>query len=69
MAKEASIARIKVVLDNVEPPVVRRLEVPINVKLDRLHTILQAAMGWTNSHLYEFQNPRLRVWNTGPGLP
>jgi hypothetical protein len=64
MTKEVPIARIKVVLDNVKPTVMRRLEVPINVKLDRLHMILQAAMGWTNSHLYEF-----RIRDCGFGIP
>jgi len=30
---------------------VRRVEVPLTIRLDRLHLVLQAAMGWTNSHL------------------
>jgi hypothetical protein len=64
MARETPIARIKVVLDDVKPTVMRRLEVPINIKLDRLHMVLQAAMGWTNSHLYEF-----RIRDCGFGIP
>jgi len=27
--------------------------VPLTLRLDRLHLAIQAAMGWTNSHLYE----------------
>ena len=50
----ASIARLRIKLDDVEPAVVRRVEVPLTIRLDRLHLVLQAAMGWTNSHLYEF---------------
>ncbi len=50
-----SIARLKVTLDDVKPAVQRRLEVPLTIRLDRLHLVLQAALGWTNSHLYEIK--------------
>jgi hypothetical protein len=59
-----SIARLRVTLDDVEPAVLRRLEVPLDLRLDRLHLVLQAALGWTNSHLWEF-----RARDTGWGLP
>ncbi|UPT92061.1 plasmid pRiA4b ORF-3 family protein [Bradyrhizobium barranii subsp. apii] len=32
----------------------RRLVVPVTLRLDRLHLTLQEAFGWTNSHLFEF---------------
>ena len=50
-----TIARLKITLDHVEPAVLRRIEVPLDIRLDRLHLILQAAIGWTNSHLYEIR--------------
>jgi hypothetical protein len=50
-----SINEIKVKLEYIEPAVTRTLQVPSNIRLDRLHLTLQAAMGWTNSHLYVFQ--------------
>ena len=50
----SSIARLKVVLDGVEPKVMRRFEVPVTMRLSRLHTVLQIMMGWTDTHLYEF---------------
>ena len=50
-----SIARLKVTLDDVKPAVQRRLEVPLTIRLDRLHLVLQAALGWTDSHLYEIK--------------
>ena len=59
-----TIARLKITLDNVEPKVSRRLEVPFSIRLDRLHLALQAALGWTNSHLYE-----IRVRDIGWGIP
>jgi len=60
----ASIAHLRVKLDDVEPAVVRRVEVPLTIRLDRLHLVLQAAMGWTNSHLYE-----IRARDIGWGSP
>jgi Plasmid pRiA4b ORF-3-like protein len=29
--------------------------VPFDIRLDRLHLTIQAALGWTNSHLYEIR--------------
>ena len=60
----ATIARLRVKLDDVEPVVLRRIEVPLTIRLDRLHLVLQAAMGWTNSHLYE-----IRAGDVGWGMP
>ena len=49
------IARLSIVLDEVKPPVRRRIEVPLTIRLDRLHEVFQAVMGWENYHLYEFR--------------
>ncbi len=46
--------RVRVQLDGVEPPIWRRLDLASDIILPRLHHILQAAMGWTDSHLHEF---------------
>ena len=59
-----TIARLKITLDAVEPVILRRVEVPFDIRLDRLHLAIQAAMGWTNSHLYE-----IRAGHTGWGIP
>jgi hypothetical protein len=58
------IARIKIILNDVKPVVVRRIEVPFDIRLDRLHLVIQAAMGWTNTHLYE-----IRARDVGWGIP
>ena len=49
------IYQIKVTLKGSKPPIWRRFQVSGNVSLHRLHLILQAVMGWTNSHLYQFE--------------
>ena len=48
------IYRLRVELAEVEPPAWRRVEVPSDLTLDRMHEVLQVAMGWTNSHLHQF---------------
>jgi hypothetical protein len=57
------IACLKITLDDARPQVLRRIEVPLAIRLDRLHLVLQAALGWTNSHLYE-----LRAQDVGWGV-
>ena len=37
-----------------DPPVWRRLLVPASMRLDRLHDVIQAAMGWQDYHLHVF---------------
>ena len=61
---EAAIVRLKVTLDDVEPKVLRRVEALFSIRLDRLHLTLQAALGWTDSHLYES-----RARDVGWGVP
>ena len=50
-----TIVCLKITLDHAKPAVLRRVEVPFDIRLDRLHLTIQAAMGWTNSHLYEIR--------------
>lgn len=61
-----AIFQIAVTLLDVTPRVWRRLLVPATMRLDRLHDTLQAAMGWTNSHLHAF---RADGGEYGPPLP
>ena len=68
MTSSPSIARLKITLDDVEPAVVRRLEVPLDLRLDRLHLVLQAALGWTNSHLWEFRVKDQICWKSVAGM-
>jgi hypothetical protein len=55
MAKPpAQVYQIRVTLNGTRPPVWRRLQVPGDTTLRKLHDILQIAMGWTDSHLHQF---------------
>ena len=46
--------QLKITLRDSRPPIWRRIVVPANIKLSRLHDVLQAVMPWTNSHLHQF---------------
>ena len=58
------IYQLKVTLNHIKPPIWRRVQVPGEIKLGKLHRILQAAMGWTDSHLHAF-----RIGNENYGVP
>jgi len=58
--EEPNAVQIKVTLDDIEPPIWRRLVVPLTTTLSDLHHFLQAAMGWTDSHLHQFEIGGLR---------
>ncbi len=51
----ARVYTIKVTLMGSDPPIWRRLEVTNAMTLGELHYALQIAMGWTESHLHEFE--------------
>ena len=48
------IYQIKITLKDIKPPVWRRLQVTNDTVLEKLHAIIQVAMGWSNSHLHQF---------------
>jgi hypothetical protein len=48
------------------PPIWRRLLVPADLTLARLHNVLQVAMGWHDSHLHEFSAGERRFGQPDP---
>lgn len=48
------IATVRIELVDSAPLIWREVEVPTSVTLKVLHDIIQAVMGWTQSHLWEF---------------
>lgn len=49
------VYRLRVELLGSDPLIWRRLLVPAEIKLPKLHQCLQLVMGWTNSHLHQFE--------------
>ena len=58
--KPAVIYQLKIQLQGSKPPIWRRVEVLSDITLDTFHEVIQAAMGWDDSHLHNFeQNDRI----------
>ena len=51
----APIYQLKITLRDFRPPIWRRVLVPADFTLAKLHWVIQHAMGWTNSHLHHFK--------------
>ena len=50
------VLQLRVTLGGVDgPPVWRQVVIPAGYTLDRVHGVIQAAMGWQNSHLHMFR--------------
>jgi hypothetical protein len=52
---DARVCQLTVTLEQIQPPIWRRLVVPAWYTLERLHGVLQTALGWTDSHLHMFR--------------
>jgi len=51
----APVLQVKVtLLETADPVVWRRLLVPASIRLDRLHKVIQAVMGWQDYHMHCF---------------
>ena len=50
----AMLYQIKVTLVDAKPPIWRRLTLSSLTALDRLHEVIQVAMGWEDCHLHQF---------------
>jgi hypothetical protein len=51
---EVAIYRVRVDIDDAQPPIWRRLDLHSDLPLDVVHQILQVAFAWTDSHLHRF---------------
>jgi hypothetical protein len=55
VAKAVPEVILEISLRHIKPRIWRGFSVPGNIRLDRLHDVIQAVMGWTNSHLHAFR--------------
>ena len=54
---QADVLTVKVTLEDSNAPIVwRRLCIAADIRLDRFHQIMAAAMGWEDSHLHVFEH-------------
>ncbi len=50
-----AVYQLRITLKNVSPPIWRQVQVPMDFRLDQLHTLIQLVMGWDDYHLHEFE--------------
>jgi len=50
-----TIARLRISLDDIEPEIWRIVDMPLTGSLKMLHDVIQAAMGWQDYHLWQFE--------------
>jgi len=55
-----SVYQLKITLENIKPPVWRRVLIDGSSTLDEVHEVIQAAFGWWNYHLHEFEADGIR---------
>ena len=48
------VARLRIELQELEPKIWRRIDMPLSTTLEALREAIQMTMGWTFSHLWEF---------------
>ncbi len=62
-AKFYYIYQFKITLEGIIPPVLRQIQVPEIYTFWDLHVAIQDAMGWTDSHLHQFEikNPKTKA--------
>ena len=53
-AQNLPLYELKITLRGSKPAIWRRVQVPGNINLNRLHDVFQVVMGWTDSHLHQF---------------
>lgn len=49
-----TVYQLRIELQHIEPLIWRRILVPNTIKLSKLDRVVQAVMGWTNSHLHDW---------------
>ena len=54
-SNKSPVHQLKVTLKGSSPPIWRRILVPGDISLAKLHRILQITMGWWNCHLHVFE--------------
>jgi hypothetical protein len=52
--KPEKIYQLEIWLNEIEPRIWRKFEVPADIRLDKLHGVIQDVMGWSDSHLHSF---------------
>ncbi len=66
---DETIARLRISLNDTDPEIWHVVDVPLTASLKMLHDIVQAAMGWEDYHLWEFETGDRRYGLPDPEWP
>jgi hypothetical protein len=65
-----TVYQIQISLKGFKPKIWRKVLIPSDLSLSDLHSVIQAVMGWTNSHLHQFiqygtfySEPQQEIWD------
>lgn len=61
--------QVKVTIQEIEPPIWRRLLIPSGITFHKLHKITQASFQWLDYHLFLFEFPDFLVKEPDPDYP
>ena len=64
-----TIARLRISLSDTDPEIWRVVDVPVEANLKMIHDVIQAAMGWQDYHLWEFEAGERRYGLPDPEWP
>ncbi|MCW3062098.1 MAG: plasmid pRiA4b ORF-3-like protein, partial [Capsulimonas sp.] len=53
-AKSETIHQLKITLDDIAPPIWRRVQVASDISLYKLHGVIQTLFGWSGGHMHQF---------------
>lgn len=57
--------QLKIIIENSEPPVWRRVVVPNFINFGQLHETIQIVFGWEDDHMHDFSFPSLKLRTPG----
>lgn len=60
-----NVLQFKITLNETDPPIWRRIQVPDSYTFYDLHVAIQDGMGWMDSHLHDFRIVPRRAFNLG----
>lgn len=69
MNEKSTVLQLRIELQDVQPLVWRRIQIPGDCTFWDLHIAIQSAFGWNDSHLHEFRLPDDRVRDRRFGIP
>lgn len=61
--------QLEIVLRGLQPRIWRSFYVPGDIRLDRLHAVIQVVMGWSDSHLHSYRVGRHEYVQPDPDDP